>query len=140
MDYDRIEIDRGNVVGMVGRKLRQPDHEVGERRGVRRRHAAIALEQLGALEAADQRAGGGVIERHGSERDIAQRLDQNAAEADHQQQSPRRVAADPENDLAPGRRHRLHQHAVDVRRRRVALGGGQHTVVSRAHDVGAGEI
>ena len=81
----------------------------------------------------------GVIERHRRERHVAERLDQNAAEANHQQQSPGGIAVDAENDLATGRRHRLHQHAVDMRRRRVLPGCGEHAIIGRAHGFSPGK-
>ena len=140
MHDHRIEIDLGNIVGMVGGKPRQRDHQVGERLDVRRRRAAVAAEHLRASEAAEQGARGGLIERHRRQRHIAERLDQHAAEPGHQHQAPCRVAIDAENDFAAGRRHRLHQHAVDARRRRMTLGGCEHAIIGRAHRIGAGEI
>ena len=140
MDDDWIEIDRIDVSGLIGGKLGQPDHQVGERFRVRRRQAAKRSENLRAFEAVEQRACGNDIEGYRGQRDIAQRFDQNAAEADHQQQSPGRVAVDAENDFASRRRHRLHQDAVDLRRRRIPIGGGEHILVGHAHPISSGEI
>ena len=81
MDDDGVEIDFGDLVAMIGGELRQPHHEVDERLGVRRRLPAIRTEHLRALEARDERAGGGVIERHGRQCHVTERLDQNAAPA-----------------------------------------------------------
>ena len=76
-----------------------------------------------------------MIERHRRQRDVAERLDQYAAEPDHQQRTPVRIAVDAEDDFASGRRHRLHQDAVDARVRRVSFRGGEHTLVSSARAV-----
>jgi hypothetical protein len=55
MDDDWIEIDRIDVIGMIGGKLGQPDHQLGERFRVRRRQAAKRSENLRAFEAVEQR-------------------------------------------------------------------------------------
>ena len=62
MDDDWIEIDRIDVIGMIGGKLGQPDHQVGERFRVRRRQAAKRSENLRAFEAVEQRACGNDID------------------------------------------------------------------------------
>ena len=74
--------------------------------------------------------GSGVIERYGRERHVADCLDQNAPEADHQQRPPSRIAVDAENDLATRRCHWLHEDAIDARRRRITFGGGQHPMIA----------
>ncbi len=72
---DGIEVDFGDVVGMVGGEVRQPHHQFGERVGVGRRRAAMRPEQRRALEAAEQAQRGLVIERHRRQRDVAERFD-----------------------------------------------------------------
>jgi hypothetical protein len=54
MDDDWIEIDRVDVIGTIGGKLGQPDHQVDERFRVRRRQAAKRSENLRAFEAVDE--------------------------------------------------------------------------------------
>jgi hypothetical protein len=64
MDDDWIEIDRIDVIGMIGGKLGQQDHQVSERFRVRRRQAAKRAENPRAFEAVEQRVCGNDIERY----------------------------------------------------------------------------
>src|SRR5665213_3526399 len=134
---DRVKIDLGYAVDVVMRKMREIDHERGECRDIRRRLPAPRAEHCRCFQPCEQSARGGMIERYRRERHVAKRLDHRPAEADHQERAPVVVAADTENDFAPGPRHFLHQHAVDDRRGGIAFGGSEHTLVSGARSLGS---
>ena len=115
VDDHWIEIDFGDVIGMIECKLRQLHHEIGQRLGVGCRQAAIRPENSRTFKAPEQCECCIAIERHRRERNVTHGLDQNAPEADHEQWAPARVAVDAEDQFAPGRRHSLHEYALDLR-------------------------
>ena len=78
-------------------------------------------------------------ERHRREGDVAQHLDMDAAEPDHQHRAVIGVAGHAEDHLDAGAGHRLHQHALDMGVRVCRLGAGQHGAVAVAHGIVAAQ-
>ena len=72
-------------------------------------------------------------ERYGGKGHVAQHFDMDAAEPDHQHRPEIGVAGDAENDLEAGRRHLLHQHALDRRVGWAAAAFAMHPRVGLAH-------
>ena len=139
MHDDRVEVDLGDAFGVVRGKVRQLHHQGRKRVDIGRRRAAELGEQPRALQLTDERTGRVVIERHRGERGVGERFDQHAAQPHHQKRPPTRVAIDAEDDLAAGPRHRLNQHPVDVRGRRMPPRRGDHALVGGAY-IAAGDI
>ena len=94
VDDDRVQVDFVDMVGVVGGKARQGGDQFGERCAVGRRGAAHAVEQSRALKFGEQGKRLVGDDRHRRESDIAQDLDMDAAEPDHQHRAEIGVAGD----------------------------------------------
>src|SRR5207245_1109430 len=79
-------------------------------------------------------------ERHRGESDIAQDLDMDPAEPDHQHRAEIGVAADPEDNVVAGPRHRLNEDAVDLRAGMRRQRPRQDRAVALAHRYLAAEV
>ena len=97
------------------RELRQSD---GERVDVAGRLAARAFEDRGAAQLADHVVRLLDSERRDAESDIAQYLDKDAAEAEHDDGAEHRVVLHAEDHLDAALDHRRQQDAVDLGARR----------------------
>ena len=114
MDDNRVEVDLGDPVRVIGGKAGERDHQMGERVTVGGRLAAHPVEQRGALQLAEQVERLLGAERNRREGDVLQDLNMDATEPDHQHRPEIGVAADAENDVAAAPRHRLYEDAVDL--------------------------
>ena len=113
VDDDRVEVDLGDQVGVVGGKARQRGDQLGEggaSAGLAPRTPSSRAAPLSSPISRERLVG---ADRHRREDDIAQHLDMDAAEPDHQHRAEIGVAGDAEDDFDAGRRHLLHEHALD---------------------------
>ena len=83
------------------------------------------------MQAVKQAAGGGGIERHRREGNVAQGFHQNAAETHHQQRPEALVPVHAEDHLEAGWRHRLYQDAQNIGVGPERVRGGQDLAISR---------
>ena len=85
---------------------------------VHRLGAAKALQHPLRLQLAQHAARFARVDRREPHRRVLQQFDEDAAEADDDHRAELRVDARADHDLGARRHHRLHEHAVDARRRR----------------------
>ena len=122
-----------------GTSIGQPRHaqqQLAQRVEVRRRMAAIALQQRQARESVQELVGVAVGQRRDAEPHVAEDLDVDAAQAERDQRAEQRIVGDADHRFDAAGDHRLDQHAVDLARPTPAPRPRGHDVGERATDRG----
>ena len=114
----RVDVEFGDAVGLVGREFRQPADDLRESIDVDGLTAAETREQRRSFQPQQHRTRFSL--RHGRKFDggVLEQFDHRAAEARHDQRAELRVDARADHDFDARGNHRLHEHAGDARWRR----------------------
>ena len=108
-DLDRVEVDLGDAIGVFAGEIGQCVKAGGEAFYVGRRPPAHGAKQRRAAGLADHRLGIAVSQRQHAQREIADRLDGDAAGAERDGEPEIRIARDPGKDFDAVGDEFLHQ-------------------------------
>ncbi len=134
-DDQRVDVDRRHVGALLG-ESRQTGEGGAERGAVDRGLAPERAEQLLRREVVDELFGVRIGERDDAERDVAERLGEHAADAEHHARAELRVAHEPRDELPRSPHHRRDEHRdLTVGRR----GRGEQLGRGRSHRVGVAQ-
>ncbi len=133
-DDQRVHVDRRDL-GVFGREVRKAEQRRAHGGAVDRRLAAERSEQLLGREVVDELVGVHFREGYEAERDVAERLREDAADAEHHARAELGVAYHPRDELSRASHHRRdEQRDVSVAglRRGQELRSGRADVAGRA--------
>ena len=118
---------------MIAGETRNFADDIGEFVDIDGRHTAEPLQQFETLQAAQHIVRLVRGDGCGKQRTVFQQFDENAAQSDDDEGAEERVVTRADHQFHALRHHRLHEHAVDARRRGDFRGVGHDGGVGRAH-------
>ena len=113
--HERIEVDAGQRIGVIGGEPGQGDECIGQGVHVGRRPTAYAVQKFGAVDAGDHSHRLIPAEGRKPKDDIVKHFDEHTAETEHHGRAEHRIDLNAECRFDAAADHRRHNHAVGMR-------------------------
>ena len=125
---------------MIGSETRHIADDLRQPLDIHGRHGAEPFQQLYPLQLAQEALRLEWRHRGRGQRGVFKHLYQHPAQPNHDQRAEQWIVTRADDHLDALRHHRLHQHAVDPRRRRHLFGVRHHRRVASAHFVSVAHV